>query len=312
MKRKLLKLIVFKLVGLCLSGTAWADGKVEINAIQRPQEKSRVSRGVSRRASRTVAAVRSSAAYSRPCETYRGCATLEDSKPRKICSAITTQEQSNRVAKAHDIGRISAVTSKPAESMRSLRGVVHGEESTRFRPLPPHESKSRATACHLQLRYRVPEGLSPAVYSSSEVSSKVESFACAVAKAEGWSTPGTIPYRYRNPGDLKVRRGERYPGQVGIGKANHVIFRSDAAGWAALYHQIDKALAGESKFYQQDMTLAQVAKKYAANSRLWARNVAHNLGVTPDTTLQEYFDLAPTVRFSCNIRTTALYPLMAQ
>jgi hypothetical protein len=44
------------------------------------------------------------------------------------------------------------------------------------------------------------------------------------------------------------------------------------------------------------MTLAQVAKKYAANSRIWAKNVAHNLGVTPSTTLQEYFELAPEMR----------------
>jgi hypothetical protein len=69
--------------------------------------------------------------------------------------------------------------------------------------------------------------------------------------------------------------------------------RNAAAGWAALYHQIDKAISGESKWYRQDMTLYDVGKKYAANSRLWARNVARNLGVAPSTTLQEYFELAP-------------------
>ena len=127
---------------------------------------------------------------------------------------------------------------------------------------------------------------------------KVETFAQAIARAEGFNIAHSIPNRYHNPGDLKVMaRGEKYPGQVGIGKAQHVIFRNDAAGWAALYHQIDKALAGESKWYRQDMTLTQVAKKYAANYRLWAKNVAHNLGVTPDTTLQEYFGLAPRVTY---------------
>lgn len=127
-------------------------------------------------------------------------------------------------------------------------------------------------------------------------------FAHAIAQAEGYYRAGTIPNRCSNPGDLKVR-GERYPGQVGVCKGGHVRFRNAAAGWAALYHQIDKALAGDSKFYRQDMTLAQVAKKYAANSRLWARNVARNLGVTPSTTLEEYFDLPP------NVRTPARAPL---
>ena len=126
---------------------------------------------------------------------------------------------------------------------------------------------------------------------------KVESFAQAIARAEGFYQRGTIPARFHNPGDLKARRGEQYPGQVRIGKGGHVVFRNDAAGWAALYHQINKALAGESKFYQQDMTLARVAKRYAANSRLWAKNVAHNLGVTPSTTLEEFFELPPRVTY---------------
>jgi hypothetical protein len=126
---------------------------------------------------------------------------------------------------------------------------------------------------------------------------KVEQFAHAIARIEGFYQHGTIPNRYHNPGDLKVMaRGEKYPGQVGIGKAEHVIFRNDAAGYAALYHQIDKILSGESKFYTQEMTLLQVGKFYAKNSRLWAKNLAHNLGVSPSTTLEEYFELAPRVK----------------
>ena len=85
---------------------------------------------------------------------------------------------------------------------------------------------------------------------------KVEKFAHAIALTEGFDVRGSIPNRYHNPGDLKIMaRGQTYPGQVGIGKAQHVIFRNDAAGYAALYHEIDKILSGESRWYRQEMTL---------------------------------------------------------
>jgi hypothetical protein len=120
---------------------------------------------------------------------------------------------------------------------------------------------------------------------------RVETFAHAIARTEGFYIKGTIPNRYHNPGDLKImERGQKYPGQIGVGKAQHVIFRNDAAGYAALYHQIDKILTGESKLYTKNMTLLQMGKLYAQNSRLWAKNLAHNLGVPVTTTLKEFFD----------------------
>lgn len=131
----------------------------------------------------------------------------------------------------------------------------------------------------------------------SAAQDKVETFAHAVAMTEGFYVKGSLPNKYHNPGDLKIMaRGQKYMGQVGIGKADHAIFRNNAAGYAALYHQIDKMLEGESKFYRQEMTLYQVGKLYAVNSRLWARNLAKNLGVSPSITLEEYFDLPPRVK----------------
>ena len=118
---------------------------------------------------------------------------------------------------------------------------------------------------------------------------RIQDFAQAVARAEGFYQKGSIPSRYRNPGDLKVRRGEKYPGQVGIGKKSHVIFRTDAAGWAALRHQIEKVLDGSSRVYTVHMTILQVAKKYAGDYRRWAGNVARTLGIKPTETLSEYF-----------------------
>lgn len=122
---------------------------------------------------------------------------------------------------------------------------------------------------------------------------KVDIFAQAIARAEGYYTKGTIPNRCKNPGDIRIVEGYRFPGQVGLCRGGHIRFRTDADGWAALRHQIEKALSGESHFYTPDMTLRQVAKKYAADYRNWLKNVCHNLGdVPPSTTLREYFDLS--------------------
>src|SRR5262252_4125740 len=77
---------------------------------------------------------------------------------------------------------------------------------------------------------------------------KVVSLAQAIAKAEGFGVRGALSTRYHNPGDLKIAvAGEKYPGQSGVGKGGHVRFCNDRAGWLALYHQIDRVAAGESK-----------------------------------------------------------------
>ncbi len=131
----------------------------------------------------------------------------------------------------------------------------------------------------------------------SQDQSKIEAFAHGIARTEGFYLKGSIPNRCNNPGDLKVMyKGGKYEGQTGTCKGGHVKFRNGAAGYSALYHQIDKMLSGESKFYTQEMTLLQVGKLYAKNYRLWAKNLAKNLGVKPNTTLEEYFEMPPRVR----------------
>jgi len=123
---------------------------------------------------------------------------------------------------------------------------------------------------------------------------QVHNMAHAIAKAEGFERKGTIPSRYHNPGDLKSIKGYRYPGQVGIGKGGHVIFRNDEAGWAALEHQIEKIKAGTSR-YSVNMTLREFGKRYAGNWRIWSKNVAHNLGVNPQAYLWECLGIAPAL-----------------
>jgi hypothetical protein len=122
----------------------------------------------------------------------------------------------------------------------------------------------------------------------------IDRLAQAIAKAEGFYSPGaTLPKRCGNPGDLKALRSQRYPGQVGICKGGHVRFRTQDDGWAALNHQLEMIVNGESKRYTINMSLQEIGRGYAGSWRIWSRNVAHNLGTTPDTYLFEVLDIPP-------------------
>jgi len=119
---------------------------------------------------------------------------------------------------------------------------------------------------------------------------KVDDLATAISHAEGFGKRGTIPSRYHNPGDLKARPDSApLPGQVRIGKAGHIVFRDDEAGKAALRDYILKMVDGRSSHFRSSMTLNQVARRYAENWRPWVKAVCTELGVTPTTTLQAYF-----------------------
>jgi len=104
---------------------------------------------------------------------------------------------------------------------------------------------------------------------------KLDAFAHAIAKAEGFGLRNTLPTRFHNPGDIKR-------------KGHYIRFKSDAEGWSALRKQIARLASGESKHYRLDMTIDQVSKTYAGDHR-WGRIVARELGVSPSATLDEYF-----------------------
>ena len=127
---------------------------------------------------------------------------------------------------------------------------------------------------------------------------RVQTLAEAIAKAEGYGRKRAIPTRYHNPGDLKAVRGWVYPGQIGIGKANHVRFRDDNSGWTALRHQVEKIISGSSQHYSVNMSLQEMSKHYAGNHRVWTKNVAHNLGVPQDTSLWEILGVPPVLEAS--------------
>ena len=110
-------------------------------------------------------------------------------------------------------------------------------------------------------------------------SPRVVQFAHAIAHAEGYNVPHSIPQRCNNPGDLK---GAAFPGQIGVCKGGHARFRTADAGWAALYGQVEKILDGTSTKYTNRATFRQVAKTYAQNYRPWLKIVTKTLQVRED------------------------------
>jgi len=123
-------------------------------------------------------------------------------------------------------------------------------------------------------------------------SDRVQDLSHAIARAEGFYRAGTIPNRLHNPGDLRVVRRYRYPGQVGTDRRGYAIFRNDRAGFAALTHQINKIVNGDSAHYSVNMTVKELGRKYA-ESGVWARTVSRILGVEQGAYLWEVLDVPP-------------------
>jgi hypothetical protein len=108
----------------------------------------------------------------------------------------------------------------------------------------------------------------------------VHELARAISKAEGFK-PGTKAWRNNNPGN--IRRGPDY-----------VHFKTKQEGWNALEELLTRVADGRSRVYTTDMNLREFGKRYA-QSRVWPKNVARVLGVTPETKMWEILDVPPTV-----------------
>lgn len=115
---------------------------------------------------------------------------------------------------------------------------------------------------------------------------KAIELAHAIAAAEGFFVPNSLPARCHNPGDLEM-------GDVGGGVDHEkTIFPDDAAGWLALQHQCDLMLTGHSHVYKLTDRIIDVACKYTGNDSpvTWAATVAQKLGVSAATKLSELLD----------------------
>jgi hypothetical protein len=121
-------------------------------------------------------------------------------------------------------------------------------------------------------------------YVLATVTESIQSFAQAIAKAEGFGIPGAIPTMAHNPGDLVV------PGWTGakLGSEGISVFGSDDEGWQRLYHQLNLIVSGQSRVYTLDDTISSMADKWTnTNSKAWALNVAGALGVSTDAALRD-------------------------
>jgi hypothetical protein len=100
-------------------------------------------------------------------------------------------------------------------------------------------------------------------------------FAQAIAAAEGYGTPGAIPTRANNPGDL-------FLGGTTIG-SGVTVFNSAADGWSALFNELVKIRDGRSGNYQVTMTIEDMGLEWSGGDPNWAVNVARFLGVPGST-----------------------------
>ena len=115
----------------------------------------------------------------------------------------------------------------------------------------------------------------------------------AIAQAEGFNVPGSIPQTANNPGDLEV-------GDIGFGTLGQGItkFGSLDDGWTALANQINIIVSGQSSYYSPNATLAQVGATYSGGDPNWANNVASVLGVSVNTPFASLTGGTPAVATS--------------
>jgi hypothetical protein len=124
--------------------------------------------------------------------------------------------------------------------------------------------------------------------SAAPLNAQVQQLAQAIATAEGFGIPGAVPTRANNPGDLVL-------GDQGLGVANSAgvtIFATVAAGWAALYYELNLIFLGESSQYNPSMTFAQFAQKWTGgdNAGAWASNVTSSISASPGTLLSDWYN----------------------
>ncbi len=116
----------------------------------------------------------------------------------------------------------------------------------------------------------------------------VEKFAQAIAKAEGFYVPDSVPARAHNPGDLTDDGdvGHGFIQTSGPNGAAITVYATDEDGWEALRKKLRRMLDGRSSVYPLDLTIMEVAIKYSGDAN-WAFNVAKSLGVDTRMTLAE-------------------------
>lgn len=124
---------------------------------------------------------------------------------------------------------------------------------------------------------------SPATWPTGD---KVWDICRAIAHAEGAFEAGSVPDRLNNPGDIsdwkKMYGFEHHSG------SDVTTFPDKETGWNKLYDKINTIALGRSHVFSPSMSWTTIAKIYAGDWQNWLNNVTHYLGVTPESTFNDY------------------------
>jgi hypothetical protein len=111
----------------------------------------------------------------------------------------------------------------------------------------------------------------------------------AIAKQEGFgASSSNAPTRNHNPGDISD--GARTFGHdPKVTDSQVTSFPDDATGWQWLYSKLSNVASGASFVYGPQMTWIEIGASWAGDPG-WPYGVAQNLGVDPESTMQDYLD----------------------
>jgi hypothetical protein len=127
------------------------------------------------------------------------------------------------------------------------------------------------------------------------LSAAIQIFSEGIAIAEGFYVAGSRSFRNHNPGNLTLDITHTAVGKDGM----FMVYANDNDGWDALRKQVELILTNASGIYNSQMTLREIAQKYASTSPPtdqlnWATNVASKLGIDIDTPVSALITTAAT------------------
>lgn len=142
-------------------------------------------------------------------------------------------------------------------------------------------------------------GAQPANSAASAVdyTSNMEDLTDAWARNEGFYASGTVPYRYNNPGDLKV---QGWTGQVGSSPGGFAIFQDVGDGWDALVAYIKRMATKHPDWDFYDLSAHALGSpgeyplpvnNQEGDSNGYAERLADYVGVDPATPVATYLGL---------------------
>lgn len=136
--------------------------------------------------------------------------------------------------------------------------------------------------------------INPLQRSTWPSGNKVWAVCQAIAIAEGYNVSGSVPMRYRNPGDLGPDDSPSGLPASRHSGSNVVEFPTHQMGWDYLYKKVDRIRRGASTTYPLSLTWKGAAQKYAEWSDNWVNNVVNDLrqqgyNVSATSTLREFF-----------------------